>query len=66
MDWIGVFIFVGLIFSGFIVGYPIGHLFGKREAEINFERDLDRTYEPCLPRKSADILDAEILEERQR
>lgn len=67
MDWEIIVIFIGLILSGIIIGYPLGHLFGKREAG----RSLSRNCEPvivaqCRHRiESTDILSAEILEEKR-
>jgi hypothetical protein len=64
MDLTMIAIFVGLILSGFIIGYPLGHAVARRESH------WPSAVYPCPPppprmvRYDA-ILDAEILEERQ-
>lgn len=71
MDLFGVFLFVGLIMCGVMIGYPLGHIFGKREAAESFACGLHKTYEPCRPvrrrrRKHVrNILEAEILLEKE-
>lgn len=68
MDAIAIIIFVGMVFAGFIIGYPLGHIFGRREAARHFECDAHLTYEPCQVRESRrrlenkDVLNAEVIE----
>ncbi len=66
MDLEIIVIFIGLILSGIIIGYPLGHLFGKREAVQKNGRCEPVVVAQCRHRiESADILSAEILEEKR-
>ncbi len=67
MDDTFLIIAIGFVFAGIIIGYPLGHVFGKREAARSFSCDQHRTYEPCRPvrrRRSRSVLEAEYLEEK--
>lgn len=69
-----VFQLVFLVFIGFLIGYPIGHIFGKREALSGFEivevestvvreaRERLPQHPNCRCAMSANILDAEVIE----
>ena len=66
MDWMMFAIFIGLIMTGFIVGYPLGHAVGHRHGMARFS-GID--CEPMVVRNARNrldsVLDAEILEERR-
>ncbi len=49
MDEITILIFLGFVLSGVIVGYPLGHIVGRRAArrELFDECDAHLTYDLC-------------------
>lgn len=64
MDWTVFTCAIGLIFTGFIIGYPFGHAMCKRSLRPKCE-SLPLPSIVCASRRrldSNDILSAEILE----
>lgn len=54
-EWI---LLIGLIFLGFLIGYPFGHIFGSRDAESRIFRNSEND--------GYGILDAQILENKRK
>ncbi|MDQ3748014.1 MAG: hypothetical protein M3367_03200 [Acidobacteriota bacterium] len=69
MDEITILIFLGFAFTGFMVGYPLGHIFGQRKLYRNqpLETFEHQQFGACLRthskrhRENYDVLNADIL-----
>lgn len=67
MDFEVFVLAIGFILSGFIIGYPIGHIFGKREAAGRYLRKKQFTFVwsgPGRQPRNYGVLNDEILEDR--
>lgn len=49
MDWIAITVLTGIALSGFIIGFPLGMLIGKKKATNEFIRDWEDDWEEEVP-----------------
>lgn len=70
MDILLIIFGVGLVFTGFVIGYPLGHVFGKREAFHGYDmeptvvrnaRQRITKHRKCFCLECQDVLNAEVV-----